>query len=152
MSGARIARQRQRIERLESQLAAASRRVAAAYPDDPGALSGIRRKPNRKADARRYAAYDREADLERRLAAARSVLATLEAVAAREARDAETKAALDLDALVPGSAVRTRTGWHRVVRVNAQSITVATPFSWTDRIPRTAVLAMRLPSTSGARP
>lgn len=25
--------------------------------------------------------------------------------------------------------------WHRVVKVNAKSVTVATPYSWTDRIP-----------------
>ena len=30
--------------------------------------------------------------------------------------------------------VRTVTGWHKVVRVNAKSVTVETPYSWTDRI------------------
>lgn len=32
------------------------------------------------------------------------------------------------------TAVRTRFGWHKVVRVNAKSVTVKTPYSWTDRI------------------
>jgi len=30
--------------------------------------------------------------------------------------------------------VRTVNGWHKVVRVNAKSVTVETPYSWTDRI------------------
>ena len=30
--------------------------------------------------------------------------------------------------------VRTRTGWHKVVSVNAKTVTVETPYSWTDRI------------------
>jgi len=30
--------------------------------------------------------------------------------------------------------VRTMTGWHKVVKVNAKSGTVATGYSWTDRI------------------
>jgi hypothetical protein len=36
--------------------------------------------------------------------------------------------------------VRTRFGWHEVVRVNAQSVTVKTPYSWTDRILRKKIL------------
>lgn len=30
--------------------------------------------------------------------------------------------------------IRTSSGWHRVVRINAQTVTVETPWSWTDRI------------------
>ena len=31
--------------------------------------------------------------------------------------------------------VRFPHGWYRVVRINAKSVTVATPYSWTDRYP-----------------
>lgn len=31
--------------------------------------------------------------------------------------------------------VRDRTSWRKVVRVSAKSVTVETPYSWTDRIP-----------------
>ena len=37
--------------------------------------------------------------------------------------------------------VRTDVGWHRVVRVNSKSVTVETPYSWTDLIPIERVLA-----------
>jgi hypothetical protein len=40
-------------------------------------------------------------------------------------------------------AVKTRFGWHRVVRVNAKTVTVATPYSWTDRIALAAIVDIR---------
>lgn len=58
--------------------------------------------------------------------------------AAREVPPGFTAA--DLDGAV---AVRTHHGWHRVVRVNAKSVTVATGHSWTDRIPLGRVLEFR---------
>lgn len=39
--------------------------------------------------------------------------------------------------------VRTVVGWHKVVRVNAKSVTVETGYSWTDRIERSKVLEVR---------
>lgn len=39
--------------------------------------------------------------------------------------------------------VRDCFGWHRVVRVSAKSVTVATPWSWTERIPLDRVLEAR---------
>jgi hypothetical protein len=36
--------------------------------------------------------------------------------------------------------VRTVTGWHQVVRVNAKTVTVRTEFSWDDRIAHRKVL------------
>lgn len=41
------------------------------------------------------------------------------------------------------SMVRTRLGWHRVVRVNAKSVTVETGHSWTDRYAFADVLEVR---------
>ena len=39
--------------------------------------------------------------------------------------------------------IRTDTGWHEVVRVNAKSVTVETGYSWTDRIALGKVLEVR---------
>lgn len=36
--------------------------------------------------------------------------------------------------------IRTTTGWHRVVKVNAKSVTVATAYSWTDRVAREKII------------
>lgn len=49
----------------------------------------------------------------------------------------------DFDTLEPGDYVRDDIKWHRVVRVNAGSVTVATPYSWTDRIDRSKVIETR---------
>lgn len=40
-------------------------------------------------------------------------------------------------------AVRTRLGWYEVVRVNAQSVTVKTAYSWTDRVLRKKILEVK---------
>lgn len=40
-------------------------------------------------------------------------------------------------------AVKTRFGWHRVVRVNAKTVTVATGYSWNDRIPVGSIVDVR---------
>lgn len=61
--------------------------------------------------------------------------------AAREAESARVK--LTADDLAGATFVRTDTGWHRVVRVNAKSVTVATAYSWTDRHPIGRVLEAR---------
>ncbi len=43
-------------------------------------------------------------------------------------------------------AVRTRHGWHRVVRVSSKSVTVATPYTWTDRLSLDKILEVRMPT------
>lgn len=40
-------------------------------------------------------------------------------------------------------AVRTRSCWHPVVRVNTKSVTVGTEWSWNDRIPVERILEVR---------
>lgn len=45
--------------------------------------------------------------------------------------------------LVGAKFIRTRHGWWDVVRVNAKSVTVATDFSWTERVPFTEVLEVK---------
>lgn len=47
------------------------------------------------------------------------------------------------DELHGARAVRSRWGWRRVVRVNAATVTVETPYSWTDRIPFGDVLEVK---------
>jgi hypothetical protein len=42
--------------------------------------------------------------------------------------------------LADASHVRDAIGWHRVVRISAKSVTVATSYSWTERIPVERVL------------
>jgi hypothetical protein len=45
--------------------------------------------------------------------------------------------------LAGATHVRTNLGWHRVVRVNGKSVTVKTPYSWTDRVPVEKILEHR---------
>ena len=40
-------------------------------------------------------------------------------------------------------AIRTSSGWHRVKKVNAKSVTVETGYSWTDRYTLDRVLEVR---------
>ena len=58
--------------------------------------------------------------------------------AEREAEQARVR--LTADDVKGATHVRDRIGWHRVVRVSAKSVTVATPYSWTDRIPLDRIL------------
>lgn len=63
-------------------------------------------------------------------------------VARRKAeREAEAaRAKFTAGDLAGASHVRDSVGWHRVVRVSAKSVTVATSYSWTDRISIAKVL------------
>ena len=40
-------------------------------------------------------------------------------------------------------AIRTSSGWHRVVKVNAKSVSVETGYSWTDRYALGQILEVR---------
>lgn len=124
----------------------ASRAASAATPGglrdyDPAILSGIRRRPNPRADTRRHAAYDRSAKATRDLMEQERRVRAAEHRLERAERDAV--APRDLDALARGWFVRTRHGWHRVVRVNATSVSVETGYSWTDRIPFKQIVETR---------
>lgn len=76
--------------------------------------------------------YDAEAAEARRRAQAAYDAEMVAFKAERAARDAA--AHRDIDSLKPGDLVRDSVGWHKVVRVNAKSVSVETPWSWTDRI------------------
>jgi hypothetical protein len=43
--------------------------------------------------------------------------------------------------------IRTSVGWHKVVRVNAKSVTVETGYSWTDRYALDKILEVRAVSS-----
>jgi hypothetical protein len=133
------------IESARAAYAAARAASEAATPGglhgDPAVLSGVRRRGGHRSDARRAAAYDREAKAARELARAERDERMRSVAARREAVDA--LAHCDIDSLKPGDAVRTRHGWHEVVTVNAKSVTVRTPWSWNERIPRAKVIETR---------
>jgi hypothetical protein len=142
----RLAEAQERAAAMEKRLGLASAASDRATPGgrtgyDPAILSGIRRKPNHKADARRFAAYDREAAAWRELEAQRDEVRRLEAMHRREVRDAE--APRDVESLEPGHYVRDSSGWHRVVRVNAKSVSVETGYSWVDRIALDRIIETR---------
>jgi len=72
--------------------------------------------------------------------------------AERDAQFAASKSAAALkNAPVPftddqyqaATAVRTKLGWYRVVKVNAKSVLVETGHSWTDRITRSKIIEVR---------
>lgn len=144
----RIAASREKIARLEARLTGASAASESATPGgltgyDPAVLSGIRRKANHKADARRFAAYDREAAAWRELDTERLRLKALERGAARAAQDAADRALVTPDAIKAAAFVRDSFGWHRVVRVSAKSVTVKTAYSWDERIAVAKILETR---------
>lgn len=68
-----------------------------------------------------------------------------EAAARRKlAREAErVRKKMTADDLRGSEYVRDECGWHRVVRVSAKSVSVETPYSWTDRIPLDRILEAR---------
>lgn len=55
---------------------------------------------------------------------------------------------LTRDDVVTTDLVRTAHGWHRVVRVNKTTVTVSTPYSWTDRIEFDRILEVRKPTVA----
>lgn len=144
---------------LETKLAAAEGRLAALQvranasrdkaarvtpglaEHDPGVLSGIRRKPDHKKDARRFAAYDREAAAWRDLDACEKEVSVLKARIAYAERTKPVP--FTQEELKAACAVRTSTGWHTVARVNAKSVTVVTGYTWTDRYTIDKILEVR---------
>ena len=88
-----------------------------------------------------------DAQIDRALAEQRreKAIANRAAIAKRKAaREAEkSRPKLTADDLRGATLVRDSLGWHHVVRVSAKSVTVATPYSWTDRIPLDRILEVR---------
>jgi len=111
------------------------------HGDDMAMVSGTRRKPNYRADLRKWNAADRDAEAWSAVSAKRAeieLLARRRVIARRNAlvpyTDAELKAA---------RYIRTKHGWHEVVRVSAKSVTVRTEWSWNDRVLFADVIEVR---------
>jgi hypothetical protein len=91
------------------------------------------------------------AEIQRVIDQARVELAAQEAAereASRESKQAAYDAKYGLieftsDELKAATHIRTDTGWHKVVRVSAKSVTVETGYSWTDRYALGKVLEVR---------
>lgn len=123
-----------RLEALDASVAAYERQYAARHwtETDSATGSGIRRKPNHKADNARFNSYAREAQVYSDRDATASELAVVDRklTNALAERDRPT---LTRDDILGAVAVRTKTGWHRVAKVNAKTVAVETGYSWTDK-------------------
>lgn len=136
---------RAELAALEARFSKASRSAVNATPgggsSDPGILSGISRKPNPKKDAARWNAYSREAEAGEALRRCKDDVAILENRIKREVRDAPMPYLTE--ELKAAKLVRTDLGWHKVVKVNAKSVSVETGYSWTDRYTLDKILEVR---------
>jgi len=77
-------------------------------------------------------------------------VAAVKAQQAAETADAKARYAerskpvpFTTEKLKAARAIRTSVGWHKVVKVNAKSVTVETGYSWTDRYALDKVLEVR---------
>lgn len=115
--------------------------MSAAQPLDHGVLSGIRRRSTPRQKRQHAAGIERTVD---------------QAVAAVKAeQDAEREAAkaryderhkpvpFSTEELYEARAIRTNTGWHKVVTINRKTVSVETGYSWTDRIAIDKILEVR---------
>ncbi len=84
---------------------------------------------------------DQQMEAQRKADKAEAKRVTAARKAAREAEAARPK--LTADDVRGAGYIRDDFGWHRVVRVSAKSVTIATPYSWTDRIPLDKVLEVK---------
>lgn len=112
-----------------------------ATPLDHGLLSGIRRASTPR-QARQWAAgIERTIDNAVAEVAAAKDAARAEARAAYAAKNAPVP--YTAEELKAARAVRTSVGWHKVVKVNAKSVTVATGYSWNDLYTLDKILEVR---------
>lgn len=86
---------------------------------------------------RRAWARHGDREIQRTIDAAKAELAadaTAERAATKAAYAARTAPVpFTADELKAATHIRTESGWHKVVRVSAKSVTVETGYSWTDR-------------------
>jgi hypothetical protein len=147
----RLTAERAKLEVLSANAATSRSRSESVTPGgltdyDPAVLSGLtrsRRKATKSAE-RRFAAYDAEAAASRELTEQEALVGRLERQL--EQAEADAKAPCDLSSLAPGSYVRDRWGWHRVVRVSKKSVSVETGYTWTDRIALDRLIEIRQPT------
>lgn len=110
-------------------------------PLDHGALSGIRRKSTPAQRRREAAEIERVVD--KAIADSKAWQAVEDAVARARYEAATARVPFTSEDLKVARAIRTDTGWHRVVKVNTKSVTVATVYSWNDRYTLDKILEVR---------
>ena len=108
---------------------------------DTAVLSGTMRKPNPKKQAARLNAYDAEAAAWALVATVENKIRGIEASIRWDHR--HRAVAFTRDELKASTHIRTELGWHAVVRVNKTSVSVATGYSWVDRVPLAKVREVR---------
>jgi hypothetical protein len=69
------------------------------------------------------------------------------ALAAHREREA-ARTHFTAEELKGAKLVQTSTGWHEVVRVNGKTVTVKTPYSWTDSIAHKKILKVAKPGSA----
>lgn len=122
----------------------ADARAEANTVPEMAAVSGIRRKPSRRADDRRFGAYSAAAAAYQALSRAESELEQARRAVERETRDAETRATVTPDRIKAATFIRTRYGWERVIRHNPKSVTVEANWPMDPRrIPLDDILEVR---------
>lgn len=142
------------VEGLESLLTEAqdllARRTVAAerlsaprneFETDMATVSGIRRKPNPRADAQRWNRFDREAAAWAQVREAQTSVDSLTAQLIHARRNAPVP--FTTEDLKAATHLRTRYGWREIVKVNTKTVSVATGYSWTDRIPKDQIMEVR---------
>lgn len=122
-----------RIAAAEAALEGARQRLADNFERSPGG-SSRRKQFGRRIDAQLKRGGQLSATvqrLERELAAMRRQV------------DAPAPVELDLSRLPYAKAIRTATGWYRVLKVNAKSVVVEVPPGWDNRFPLKRILEIR---------
>lgn len=143
-----IAQARYNVARWEDRLLAADDQRRRANDAGGGLLSFGGSGPQtaaRKVRGGLEAAHRNILEAEERLTFWRDRLARLERLQAEQQRTRFTRADL-----LGATHVRTRYGWHEVVKVNAKSVTVATAYSWTDLVALDKILEIRTPPPEAA--
>lgn len=130
---ARLAYSRMLLE-VAMEAKAAAERLSAIAHEMGGGIPGFGGSGNQTAARKVRSAYDREyrahKEADERIEKWSYRIRSLERRIAEKDRVRFTAADLK-----GATLVKNATTWHKVVRVSAKSVTVATPYSWTDRIP-----------------
>ena len=109
---------------------------------DSAVLSGTMRKPNLRKSNARYRTYDRAASAQRELIDQEKLVARLTAELDHTVAGAD-RPRLTRGDILGAVFVRTAYGWHKVVRVNSTTVSVATGYSWVDRHPFDSIIDTR---------
>lgn len=121
---------------LETRLAAAEQRHSEAVN-----AFALAEAASQRADSDLHGtqkANDRYRDTYHAMIRAEAAVVSLKAQIRDRDRDRLTRSDVE-----GATHVRTKLGWHKVVRVNAKSVTVETAYSWTDRYEFDEILEAR---------